>query len=208
MVRSRFAFTFIELIFAIVIIGIAVISLPVMNGVISKGIENNIVQEAIFAAATELNEAVTAYWDENSLEAGAANSLSRVIDSGDCINDANLSTYRQRPGHINQLYHRRCLDSNTTPVSNSNTNANVMALNDMAKTDADVFLNNTASPTGYKDTYTSTVTVTQNPVFAGANNLNMKIIQVTIKNSNNDVVTSLTTYSANIGEIDYYKRNY
>ena len=74
---NRSAFTMIELIFAIVIIAISVLSLPMMNQVISKNIEGSIVQEAIFAASAELNQVVSYYWDENSMEGTAT--LSRVV---------------------------------------------------------------------------------------------------------------------------------
>jgi len=73
------AFTLIELIFAIVIIAITVVSLPMMTQVISKGIEKNLLQEAIFAGAAVLNESVSAKWDENSVESPTdPNAFSRV----------------------------------------------------------------------------------------------------------------------------------
>jgi len=83
-VVRRAAFTLIELIFAIVIIAISVISLPMMSQTVAKGIDANIVQEAIFAAATELNEAVTAHWDEASMEVNTTTSFAKVINPGDC----------------------------------------------------------------------------------------------------------------------------
>jgi len=106
----------IELIFAIVIIAITVLSLPMMTQINQRGVESNIVQEAIFAASTELMGATAGYWDENSLQDINMSHLERVINiSGDC----NTST-QLRPGHINQMYHRRCLDSNSTTAHNSN----------------------------------------------------------------------------------------
>ena len=45
---KRFGFTMIELIFAIVIIAISVMSLPMMTQVTNKGLEESLVQEAIF----------------------------------------------------------------------------------------------------------------------------------------------------------------
>ena len=206
----RKAFTLIELIFAIVIIGISVMSLPTMNQAASSGIEGNLVQEAIFAASTELNQAVSANWDEASLEPGALNSLAKVIDDGTCQNDALLPTYRQKPGHVNQPLHRRCLDSNATSVSNSTTNADVDALEDMQKSDASLS-NATSDQAGYKSAFTTTIEVTNSGVVFGTSsvaNPNMKRIKATIKDANSNVITTLTTYSANVGEIDYYKRNY
>jgi len=82
-VVKKSAFTFIELIFAIVIIAISVVSLPTMTSSLSRGIESNLVQEAIFAASTELNQAISSNWDERSLEDGNS-SLGRVVDDGTC----------------------------------------------------------------------------------------------------------------------------
>ena len=209
MVR-RAAFTLIELIFAIVIIAISVISLPMMSQTISEGIDANIVQEAIFASATELNEAVTTHWDENSIEVGMPDSAARVIDVGGfCSNDANSSTFRQMPGHINQPLHRRCLDSNTTPVSNATATA-VNSLDDMEHGDGNITIG-TAGSEGYKETYQSNVNVTTNEIFGTdqvTSNPNIKRIVSTVKDEDGNDIALLRTYSANIGEVDYYKRNY
>ena len=200
----RSAFTLIELIFAIVIIAIAVISLPRMTQVIATGIEGNIVQEAIFAASTELNQAVAANWDENSLVDGNT-SFARVIDNGNCENNSSLQTYRQKPGHINQPKHRRCVDSNNTTVSNATLTA-VDALDDYEKTDADLS-SPSVSQSGYKFAYKTTIVVTHPATFNGVLNNDMKEINATISN-NATPITTLTTYSANIGEVDYHKRTY
>ena len=201
----RTAFTLIELVFAIVIIAISVISLPMMNQVVSKGVDSSLKQEAIFAAATELNEAVTAHWDENSLEATMLDSYAKVIETGDCSNDVNSSRYRLRAGHINQPLHRRCLDDNTTGPLDAAL-AGVFDLNDMAHGSASI-LTGTGGEKGYKDSYNSVLTVTRPANFAGANNNNIKMITSTISDSDGTLAL-LRTYSANIGEVDYYKRGY
>ena len=202
MVRN--AFTLIELIFAIVIIAISVISLPMMSQVTAKGIDANLVQEAIFGAATKLNEAVTAHWDGNSLEPGEVSSFARVIDDGTCLN--TLAAYRQMPGHINQPLHRRCLDSLSTPPANTNV-AGIISLDDMAGTNS-IFLDSN-SEHGYKDNYTSVVVVEVNASFGlTANNPNIKSIVSTILDDSNQTISVLKTYSSNIGEVDYYKRSY
>ena len=203
MVRS--AFTLIELIFAIVIIAISVISLPMMSQTVAKGIDANLIQEAVFGAATRLNEAVVANWDGNSLEpgaTGATDSFARVIDDGSCLNTAQA--YRQMPGHINQPLHRRCLDNNgTTPVG---VVAGVTSLDSSAGASSIFLSSNTAD--GYKDNYTSTVVVTRGVNFGLIlNNQNIKSIVSTISNTSGTIAV-LRTYSANIGEVDYYKRTY
>jgi len=203
-VVRRTAFTLIELIFAIVIIAISVISLPMMNQAIAKGVDSNLVQEAIFAAATELNEAITVNWDENSIEPTLNNAYARVINvSGNCNTITHLM-----PGHIGENLHRKCLENNNTTPSDSSATT-VDALDDMAHDYTAIFVNNTPSAEGYKKSYTSKVAVTRaNVNFGGAVNSNMKKLTITIKDSTGDIITSLITYSANIGEIDYDKRTY
>jgi type II secretory pathway pseudopilin PulG len=191
---KRFAFTMIELIFAIVIIGITVVSLPMMMQITDKGIEENLVQEAVFVGAAEVMEATTAYWDANSMQDSNVSAFSRVINiSGDC--DA---TTKLRPGHIAQPYHRRCLENNTTAPADDTSS--VISLDGREKTDSDVFLENyTTTAAGYKKTYTRSVDVNRSN--------NIKTITVSIK-ENGTPITVLRTQSANIGEIDYFKRSF
>ena len=155
-IRHRLAFTLVELIFAIVIIAMAVLSLPVMTQVTQKGIEDSIVQEAIFAGSAELMGATTYYWDANSIYDINTSHLSRVIDiSNDCNATTNL-----RPGHINQPLHRRCLDDNSIGVNTAGTNG----LEDANVTNRDIFFDTSSgtastSSTGYKHIYQSTIGV-------------------------------------------------
>lgn len=215
MVR-RFAFTMIELIFAIVIIAITVISLPMMSQTVSKGIESNIVQEAIFASAAELNQIVTARWDENSIEVNMPDSASRVIETtiNMCENDSNSSTFRQMAGHINQPLHRRCLDANTSITNSSTIGSDSGDLDDIDDGNGvtkKIYVNNAGGSTagsssGYKNDYNITTNVTYSS-FGPAASTNIKKVQVSVKDGT-DTITSLVTYSANIGEVDYYKRSY
>jgi len=206
-VVKKSAFTLIELIFAIMIISIAVISLPVVSQIMNKGIKSSIVQEAIFASATELNEAITQHWDENSIDPVAPNSYARVIDMGTCDNNTSSPNYRLMPGHINQPLHRRCLESNTTAIAGTNTTA-VEAIEDKAHGYRQIFLNPTPDKEGYKDKYTSQVVIQTNTNFGGTTDNNMKRITVTIRDKDRHVISSLRTYVANIGETDYYKKAY
>jgi len=198
----------IELIFAIVIISLAVLSLPMMNRVISNNIESNIVQEAIFAASAELNQIISFAWDENSMETNAT--LSRVVwtSATDCI------TNKQRPGHVMQPYHRRCADANatrpTTAVNFGPEAGDLDDLDDINTSATPVFTLDLTSSTGYKTDYNSAFSlayVNFDPTYIANNNI--KRIRVEIRDiGTGDVITALSTFSSNIGEIDYYKRSY
>lgn len=194
----------IELIFAIVVIAITVLSLPMMTQVTSTSSERNIVQEAIFAASTELNQVVSYYWDENSLQDD--NILAKVVSNGDCNETTKL-----RPGHINQPYHRRCIDDTTLRPSTTlgSDGGDLDDLDDIDQTQHQIFTLNPASATGYKEVYTSQLTVAYSDFGdETAADQNIKRITVTIRDADNNITTILRTYSANIGEIDYYKRRY
>ena len=198
----RAGFTLIELIFAIVIISIVVVSLPMMMQSNTSAMSANIVQEAIFGASTQLSSALTPHWDENSMQ-DDKNGLARVIDDGSCDDSSRLKI-----GHIDQELHRRCLDSNETTVSNSSSDDEVDALEDMIVTDENL-TNSSADATGYKQNYKYSIEVTNSDVSFGSltNSKNLKKITITIKVDDKNI-TKLHSYSANIGEVDFYKKMY
>lgn len=204
---GKSAFTLIELIFAIIVISIAVMSLPMLTQITSKGVDSNLVQEAVFAASAELMGATSYYWDLNSMEDNNVSHLSRVIDIGTtCENNSSSPRYRLRPGHIAQPYHRRCLESNSTVAADTNSSI-FPNLNNATHISEDIFLNPTGSSSGYKESYKSTVTIS-NINHSGATNNNIKKITVSITKDDGTPITVLSTYSANVGEIDYYKRRF
>ena len=203
---KKLAFTLIELVFAIVLIAIAVLSLPVMNQIIAKNVDQGLLQEAIFAAATEINEATTAYWDEHSLDPNTTSA--RVIDVGTCDNNTSSSRFRLMIGHVAQKLHRRCVDSNETNISNASSNDDIEALDDKEHSSRDVFSNAASTSQGYKDTYQTTLIVSQNVPFGGHTEESMKRIDITVTKPDGKVICKLKSYSANIGEVDFYKKEY
>ena len=199
MVKS--GFTLIELIFAIVVISISVISLPTMTQTTSKGIDANLVQEAIFAASAELNGAISAQWDENSMKDDKY-SLSRVIDIDDKCDNSHLLA-----GHIAQPLHRRCLtDSDISPLDGT-ADDEIYALEDMAHDLEDVF-STSSSANGYKKQYKSKIEISRGVDFNGSIDNHIKEIKLTITDSDENTITLLKTYSANVGEVDFFKKVY
>lgn len=204
---SKSAFTMIEFIFAIVVIGITMVSLPMINQVVSKGVEGNLVQEAVFAASTELNQVLSYHWDENSTQGN--DTVAKVIWTSNTDCDPNT---KLRPGHVNEPMHRRCLDNNVTrPSALGSDSADLDDIDDNIKSTAStIFLGTAGTKTGYKQDYNSTVDVVYDdfdpdPTFTSNNNI--KKVTVTISDADG-VVTVLRAFSANIGEIDYNKRSY
>ena len=201
MVRSntlRKAFTLLELIFAIVIIAVSVIALPIMIQVNSRGVENNFLQEAIFAASAQLNEATTFKWDEFSTQDLNTSLLSRVINTnaGGC----------PRLGHISRV----CLDDLATRPSNL-ASAGGVSLDSIAYAIPRPVLEGIGiSSDSYKENYNSTLVVTQcigGNVFIPLNpavptDENLKQIEYQITDAGGTVLVTLRAYSTNIGEVE------
>lgn len=198
---QKSAFTMIELIFAIVVIAISVISLPMMMQTTSKGIESNIVQEAIFATGAILNESTTYYWDKHSMDdANVSNGYSRVVNTGGCLGGG--IPYK-RVGHIN----RQCLDNNATTPDNIGDNTSIeWAQNTYNNLQ---ILTGAAAAASYKDSYSATATVTTcktgntfTQFGLEANNPNLKEIQIKVTITGSaDTLILLRAYTANIGEV-------
>ncbi len=225
---ARKGFSLIELVFAIVIIALTVVSLPTMNDATSKGEETNLVQEAIFAASAQLNQVATYRWDENSQEENVSTSKVVWVSSSDCNETTKL-----RPGHIFQQYHRRCLNdkdlrptdesdfannaSNETDENSSDPNDDD-DLDDTIQDTATMYEGDATTATGYKTDYDSEINVSY-AGFTGevgddstkeedSSTHNIKKIVIKVKNKDGELITTLSTYSSNIGEVDYIKREF
>ena len=203
---NKTAFTMIELIFAIVIIAISVLSLPMMTQITSKGIENSFAQEAIFLASAELNQALSYKWNGNSQE--SFGQLSKVLFTP--INTTCSTTTKQRPGHV----HRMCLNDTNLSTANldpgiDTTNERDLSLNNAVVgtgTSLTTDITGIGSSSGYKDDYTMNVDVDFTAFDSIAlNERNMKVIVITVEKDGAPYV-QLRTYSANIGEAEAFKR--
>ncbi len=233
----RTAFTMIELIFAIVIIAIVVISMPMMMKTNQDAVEGNVVQEALFASSAKMMQVLSYPWDEHSVDSANPNTYGKVVNIAGY--DANLSyPYNRRDangtldvnssyrvGHILQDNHRRfhyytSADANVSAI-NVDDNSSIDAIDDRNESGRHFdFAGGSAG--GYKTDYTMDVDVSyisDASTTTGSSNAfnfsiispgasNMKLITVTIKDKNGNPLTLLRSYSANIGEFDFAKRRF
>lgn len=103
----RSAMSMLELVFAIVIMGIAVMSLPLILTQVQTNNAFALQQEAILAAKTKIGDILTHEWDNNSYDTTAQRSFVLYTTNGDPELDCNATTNR-RIGHINADYRRKC----------------------------------------------------------------------------------------------------
>ncbi len=104
----------IELIFALVIMGIVFVSLPLILIRNAESLEDNLIQESIFLTSSKITQIMGLQWDNNSSESGVGTlAASDVVDVavGAAALNRNFSDFRV--GHFQQDKHRRM-----TPVGN------------------------------------------------------------------------------------------
>lgn len=226
MVR-RSAFTLIELIFAIVIIAITVLSVPMMLQINSRGVQAGIDQEAVFAASAKLMQTLAYPWDEYS---STVDEITGVISDPGIVTiaggTASLACPRASGGE-------RVCNGYAISQLGVDDNSSIIAMDERIETNRAMDTNATtvgsviSTAATYKATYSMDVNVvhvsddnatdgsailynTTNP-FTGktfllstgalspASPSHLKMVSVSIKDQNNRVITTLRAYAANIG---------
>ena len=91
-VPLRPAIAMIELIFAIVIIGITLLSAPMIISQSVQSINTNLKQEAIAAAASQISLILTYPWDENTSSSVGGNGILRVVGGAPALSVATRDT--------------------------------------------------------------------------------------------------------------------
>lgn len=134
--NKRAGFSLIELVLAIVIIAISVMTIPLMLSQSSNNDAFSIMQESILATRTKMGNILSYDWDTNSVENNSSVTYIRVldVDSGDSELDRNMTTVdkNRRIGHVARDFRRRFHEGNETnktfPTEES-LDANISALN-------------------------------------------------------------------------------
>lgn len=206
----------IELVFTIVIMGIAVMSLPLILTQVQRNDAFAMQQEAILAAKAKIGNILTYEWDHNSYDSTASRSFVLTTVSPDTELDCNGTTFR-RLGHVNADSRRKCSATgasasaigadagdggNFTDIDDFDADAiNISASAEGAGTLDYIFdLNLSTSITYAADSATynvSPVVFTLNP----DNNVtvtNIKTISVTVSGGDQNI--TLRAFTCNIGE--------
>lgn len=134
--KVRSGFSLIELVLAIVIISISVMTIPLMLSQSSNNDSFSIMQESILAARTKMGNILSYEWDRNSVDTNSSITYIRVLDvnNGDDELDRNMTTLdeNRRIGHVAQDIRRRMHegnDTNRTFPTEDSLDVNISALN-------------------------------------------------------------------------------
>ena len=200
------AFTMIELILAIVVISVVMLTIPMMIQVNNKALEGNVAQEAIFLVSTVLTETTALIWDDSSIDGNAT-----TITASGILNTAGDGVYARvagtflRQGGMQKNNTRKFLDTNTTP---SQTAVESLA--------GIISATSTSNLVGYKNIYSIGATrgyIADAPggfnfttaMLAAGTTSNIKMTTVEINATIDGVVTTISrlrAYTCNIGEAD------
>jgi len=229
--RSEFksAFSMIELVFAIVLISISMLSLPMLMTTNSSNQEDSLLQEGILLTSTKISQVLSFPWDPNSSPNPAIMSMSQVLDTaGDAeLNRNGVTDFRF--GHFPEELRRRM-----TPTAPNNRAASAIGAgaNSISSQDGNVEdVNATAGSEqwAYKKPWRLATTVAYvsdiatysdnvvnydfpDPIAAPApGTTNIKAVRVfatDLTPGSTSEGVALFSYSANIGEQEFYKRRY
>lgn len=215
------AFSIIELIVAIVVIGIVITTLPLFFAQSNKSNEIAIQQEAIFTAQSTLRLILTNEWDENSYDNSLFYSAVLDVSNGDTeLNRVGTST--RRVGHVKQNKRRKFFSTIT--------NASAIYLdrtslyNDIDDFDNKIVTMQTPIPTDTMKNQLLNFTITTKVVYVLDNatysnsilddfnfntnptnaQTNIKMVQVSVQGLDTNI--TLRAYASNIGESTIAKR--
>jgi len=224
------AMAMIELVFAIVIMGIAVMSLPLILTQVQNSNSFALRQEVILSIKTKLSYILAYQWDQNTYDATA--DIERVLNvlnipaSADTATDFNTSTIR-RKGHVLADGRRRLWDdlNASTPKANfgtvgmpldiddfdgKNENKTITALDDFIynltlRTTVNYMIDTLPVGNSYVN---NGITFIFDPDNNTTNRTNIKMIQVTATATGLDNPISMFAFSSNIGQSKVAKKRW
>ena len=219
-------FTFIELVIAIVVISIALMSVPLLLSQASKSDEFSINQEAILAGVTKIGNILTYPWDDKLV---GSLTVKHILDvtNGDNELDRSATDPNRRIGNFKANF-RRKFDSNETNASvilGRTGDANSTAYDDMDDFDGttesivsggtgdylkDLNLTTTVKYISDSANYSSSPILSMDVnTTAVTPSSNIKIIEVkVIDSTSNEHITTLRAFSANIGSYELLYRTF
>jgi prepilin-type N-terminal cleavage/methylation domain-containing protein len=167
----RGAFTLIEMVMAIIVVAISLMTIPLFLTQSVKNSDFVTMQEALLASRTKMENILSYEWDKNSSRGTGVYRYIRVVDvkNGDNELDRNATTKDQnrRVGHIPEDSRRRFHDGNVTD-----------------KTYPDVAVNN-SDPQSITDFHGAEVTLSSTASFDYVTDLNLTSFVYYIKDDAN-----------------------
>jgi len=219
-VLSKPAFTMIELIFAIVIISITVVAMPLVLLQNANSQEMTLKQEGITLTSTKISQMLTFSWDPLSPPLGALMSTANALDvAGGAAPRVAGTDFRV--GHFPGTLRRRMTPASAPRAAGAIAAGAAASINDF---NGNIVTMGAPSARGFKRDFrlTTVVRYVTEPANYNATTIvnnfgtpsgvsNIKMIRVsTDEQINGAWVPSirLSSFSSNIGEAEFFKRRY
>lgn len=227
--KLRNASSMIELVIAIVVMGIAMMTLPMMLTRVQENNAFSLQQEAIFMARTQIGDILTYPWDENSIQNDIAivldvsngdNNLTRFPDINSTRRVGHIEGNKRRKFNTTQIFASTTLgletgeaipddidDLNTnihTLLNASDTNATTgYKLSDTNMTIRVIYVSDDTNYT--KNTIDFSFPTTSMPI---NQTTNIKMITLTLQNVMIDGNITFRAYSSNIGANQLLRKDF
>lgn len=211
MSRNRRAFTLVELIVMIIVMGIAFASLPMILGVSSESVKNVSDVRGFYHGAAKMQIVLSKPWDDRNVDDFQTGGIYYVINNDECAISALLccDNDKNRSGHYPGLNRRMCEDAWASGTLGRTGDTDINAFDDLDDFDLDF-----DSAEGY-DINTTVVYVQYSggtqvsmPTAVSAATTNVKQITVSISDTLGRPLTQYRYYATNIGRPkSFIKRN-
>ncbi len=221
-------FTLIELIVAIIVIGIAMMSVPLLLSQSSRSNEFSLDQEAILAASTKIGNILSYPWDDKLVSEVDVKHILDVTHGDSELNRSPDNNSTRRIGNFKANY-RRKFNTNLTYASvvlGKTGDTNTTAYNDMDDFNGTSDIINGSGSGDYLmdlNLTTQVFYISDNAAYSSSPTLNfgdlnisavtpttnLKMVQVKVVNlTNNQDITTLRAFSANIGSYELLYRTF
>lgn len=220
-------FTFIELVVAIVVIGIAMMSVPLLLSQSSRTNEFSINQEAVLAGSTKIGNILTYPWDDKLVSEVDVKHILDVTNGDSELKRYTDDNSTRRIGNFKSSY-RRKFDTNLTYASvtlGRTGDKNASAYNDIDDFNGTSDIISSSGAGDYlmdlnlstqvfyisdKEDYNKTIlNFGDLNISSVTPTTNLKMIEVKVVNrTNHQLITTLRAFSANIGSYELIYRTF
>lgn len=211
----RFAFTLIELIVSIVVIGLAFSAIPLMLQQESKLETQSIRQEAVMIAVTKAGNIFSYAWDEAIASQRENRIRDKVLDvlNGSKIYNRKDINSTLRVGHFRGDTRRSFYQNKIFASENLNLDINDTIPDDMDDLVGEISISGgTTGEHEYKDIYKIVTKMSyvydNNLSKTSTTSTNIKEFNIVVKDNSGNTIISITAFSTNIGQQDLLIRSW
>lgn len=223
----RGAFSFIELVISIVVIGIIFMTVPLIITQTQKSVEASIHQEAVMAGLTQMVNIMSYRWDENETNESLNGGYAKILDTGTNIASLQcqeINGTRMRVGNFRGDGRRKCYNEerNATAPLSLGSEGDMDDIDDIGGLDNDLLAGNQNTNSDYKLSYTTKINVSYidddltggysdtilngsidtSPIIDRSTNIKMIEVNITSETLNSSVI--LRAFATNVGEFSYF----